>query len=266
MYLKPKKKLGQNFLIDKNIQRKIINACALKSEDTVLEIGSGRGELTEFIADKVACVYAVEIDAALSAVLKNKFRGHTNVKIIKRDILELNLRRYFSKYKNNIKVMGNIPYYITTPIIEHLLAFRDKLGTIFISVQKEFAKRITATPGSKDYGAFSCFLQYYTHPQILFFIKNNSFRPAPRVDSCLLRLKIRRQPPVKIKNEGLFFKIIRTAFNQRRKVLKNSLGGIVSPQRLNIFFKQYKINPNIRPEDLGLTDFANLTRILKKEP
>lgn len=261
MHFKSRKRLGQNFLIDKNIQNKIIHACELKASDIVLEIGAGRGELTGFLGDKVAGVYAIEIDPALGGALKDKFRDYLNVKIIKEDILKFNLRRYFSKYKKNIKVIGNIPYYITTPIIEHLLQFRDKIDVIFITVQKEFAKRMIAAPGSKDYGAFSCFIQYYTHPQILFFIKHTSFRPSPKVDSCLLRLEIRQVAPVKTEDERLFFKIIRASFNKRRKVLRNSLKDVIPQQKLDAFFSQYSISPDIRPEELTLADFANLAKI-----
>lgn len=259
MHIKPKKGLGQNFLVDKNIQRKIIDACKFNSSDMVLEIGAGRGELTSILADKVARVYALEIDLALCNILKSNLTGYKNVKIINQDILRFNLIKYFSKFKSKIKILGNIPYYITTSVIEYLLRYQNLIDTIFITVQKEFAKRITATCGSKEYGSFSCFLQYYTNPKILFFIKKTSFFPPPKVDSCFMQLEIRQQPPVEIKNKKLFFQIIRTAFNQRRKTLRNSLKTVISPQNLEIFFNKYGINRNIRPEDLSLRDFANLS-------
>lgn len=278
MYIKPKKRLGQNFLIDRNIQKKIIAACELGPYDNVLEIGAGCGELTRLITTDVAGVYALEIDPYLCQVLKCSLKGHPNVKIINKDILKFNLRRYFrklenkinpvrntsypeNKISNGIKVIGNIPYYITTPIIEHLLEYRDRINTIFITIQKEPAIRMTATPGSKDYGSFSCFLQYYTEPKILFLIKKTCFRPVPKVDSCFMRLEMRKEPPVKVNNEKLFFKIIRAAFNKRRKVLRNSLKSVIPQQKLGAFFNKYSINSNIRPEDLALEDFANLTNI-----
>jgi len=258
----PKKKLGQNFLSDKNIQRKIIAACELKASDIVIEIGAGRGELTKCIADNAAKVYAIEIDSYLCQLLKDKFRDNAHVKIINQDILGFNLSRCFVKDKNTaIKAIGNIPYYITTPIIEHLIKYRDKIETIFITVQKEFAKRMTARPGGKDYGSFSCFIQYYTEPKIIFTIKKTSFFPVPKVDSCFLRLNIRKKPMIKLKNERMFFKIIRAAFNQRRKTLRNSLDSVISPQNLDRFFTRYNINPNIRPEELTLKDFAGLASI-----
>ncbi len=261
MHVKPKKALGQNFLVDKNIQHKIIAACALKSSDIVLEIGSGRGELTQYIAGKVKSVSALELDRILYQFLKDKFRDYANVKVLNQDILKFNLHKYFSKPRNKIKIIGNIPYYITTPIIEHLFKYKDKIETIFISVQKEFGQRIIAQAGSKAYGAFSCFVQYYAEPKIIFTIKKTSFLPSPKVDSCFLRMDIRSKPAVQLKDEGFFFKIIRGAFNQRRKSLKNSLKGLIPPEKLEIFFRSYNINPNIRPEDLGLQDFASLSNL-----
>jgi 16S rRNA (adenine1518-N6/adenine1519-N6)-dimethyltransferase len=261
MYVKPKKSLGQNFLIDKNIQNKIVNACNLESADTVLEIGAGRGELTQLIANVVHRVHALEVDHYLCSILKDNLKKNKNVNVINRDILKFNLNRYFAKSKNKIKVIGNLPYYITTPIIEHLLEYRDKIGTIFITVQREFAQRMSAHAGSKEYGSFSCFLQYYSEAKKLFVIRNTCFRPIPKVDSTLLRLDIRKEPPVKIKNEEILFKIIRAAFNKRRKTLRNSLKEVIPPRNLEKFFQKFGIDVNIRPESLTLEDFANLSNI-----
>jgi len=259
MHNKPKKRLGQNFLIDKNIQRKLIASYNLKAFDRILEIGAGYGELTKLIADNAAFVCALEIDAELCDTLKDNVRGYSNIKIINQDILKLDLKSCFPRSKNKIKVVGNIPYYITTPIIEHLLKYRDKIETIFITVQKEFAERIAANSGSKEFGSFSCFVQYYCVPKILFFIKRTCFLPPPRVDSCLLWLEVRESADVKIKDEKLFFKIIRASFNKRRKTLRNSLDGVVPLQKLTEFFKEHGIDSNTRPERLTLKDFANLT-------
>lgn len=261
MYHKPKKSLGQNFLTDKNIQKKIINACGFKATDTVLEIGAGRGELTSYIARKVNEVYALEIDVSLCGILKDGLKYYKNVKILNQDILKFNLRKYFNRYKPKIKVVGNIPYYITSPIIEYLLRYCDMINTIFITLQKEFAKRITAQAGSREYGSFSCFVQYYTQPQILFLVKKNCFYPPPNVDSCFLKLDIRKEPLVDLKNEQLFFKIIRAAFGKRRKTLRNSLKDVITAKKLERFFIQYNIDFSIRPEALTLRDFANLTKM-----
>lgn len=261
MYIKPKKSLAQYFLVDRNIQRKICAICSFDPSETVLEIGAGRGELTRLIAPQVKKVYALEIDANLTDVLKITLAGFANVKIINQDILKFNLRKYFSYSRRRLKVFGNIPYYISSGIIEHLLKFKDKIDTIFITVQKEFARRVTAKPGTKDYGSLSCFVQYYTEPRIALNIKRTSFFPVPRVDSSLLELKIRKRPLVRPKNPDLFFKIIRNAFNKRRKTLRNSLKEVIPRQNLELFFSNYGIDRNVRPEGLSLQDFANLTNI-----
>ena len=261
MYLKPKKRLGQNFLIDKNIQNKIINACNFRSSDTVLEIGAGRGELTGLIAERVNKVYAFEIDHNLCSILKDNLINHKNAAIINGDFLKVDLREYFKKSDDSIKVIGNIPYYITTPIIEYLLKYKDNIEIIFLTVQKEFALRMLSKAGSKDYGSFSCFIQYYTRPKKLFFVTRTCFKPVPKVDSCFLQLEIRQEPPVKIENEELFFKIIRAAFNKRRKTLRNSLKGVISLEGLEKFFAKYDLDSDIRPESLTLEDFAKLSKI-----
>jgi 16S rRNA (adenine1518-N6/adenine1519-N6)-dimethyltransferase len=261
MRIKPKKYLGQNFLIDKNILEKIVKACQFKPEDVVLEIGAGRGELTKLIAKQVKKVLALEIDTELCDSLTDNLKGYANVSVVNQDILKLTLKRRLSKLKKKVKIVGNIPYYITTPIIEYLLKSPEKIESIILTVQKEFAKRIAASPGSKEFGSFSCFVQYYASAKILFFITNNCFFPRPKVDSAVLELRIQHEPSVKVKNEKMLFRIIRTAFNQRRKIMKNSLKGLIPQQKLDTFFKKYDINPNIRPEDLSLQDFANLANI-----
>ncbi len=261
MNVRPKKRLGQNFLVDRNIQRKIINACGFKDSDTVLEIGSGRGELTTLLAPKVKKIVALEIDPYLCENLKIVLKDSLNAQIVNQDILKFDLRKYFLRSKQRLKIIGNIPYYISSPIIEHLINFSDKIDSIFLTLQKEFALRIMAGPGCKEYSSFSLFVQYYAQPELVFLIKKNSFYPAPKVDSAFMCIKIRQRPAAKVKDEGLLFKIIRGAFNQRRKTLRNSLLDIVSMQRLESFFNKYNIPVNTRPEDLSLQDFANLTNI-----
>lgn len=257
MRSKPKKRLGQNFLADKNILRKIINAVDLKDNDIIVEIGAGNGELTELIAKNVNKIYAFEIDKDLCCILKDKFKACSNVEIINQDILKAKLNDLGAGKK--IKVLGNIPYYISSPIIEHLLNFKDNIGAVFITVQKEFARRIISGSGSKAYGSLSCFVQYYTIPQAVFYISKNCFWPIPKVDSCLLKLEIRDAPAVKVKNEERFFRVIRTAFNQRRKTLRNSLKNIIPQKSLESFFEKYKVNRNIRPECFNLENFAELS-------
>jgi 16S rRNA (adenine1518-N6/adenine1519-N6)-dimethyltransferase len=254
---RPKKRLGQNFLIDNNIQRKIISACQVSQQDTVLEIGAGRGELTRLLAQQTEKLTALEVDAYLYSMLKNNLAASPGVRIINQDILDFNIARHF-KGIAKIKVVGNLPYNITTPIIVHLLKFSDKIGDIFITVQKEFARRMAASCGSSDWGAFSCFVQYYTEPRILFLIKKTCFRPQPKVDSALVKLSIKQNLPLEKKKEKRLFRIIRLSFQQRRKVLRNALSGIISAKKLSSFLAQYGFDRNIRAEQLSLQDFINL--------
>jgi len=261
MHIKPKKRLGQNFLIDANVRRRIVSSCQLTGEDLVLEIGSGKGELTRLIAQRVKRVVGLEIDKRLSPALIENLAQCENVEIIRKDILKLNLKRDVltpGRITGKIKVIGNIPYYISTPIIEFIIENKDSISSAFLTVQKEFARRITAVCGNKDYGSFSCFVQYYTLPKVLFNISKNSFFPAPKVDSSFLALAIRERPAVEVIDEKLFFKIIRGAFGQRRKTLKNSLLGVIPQEKLGAFFLKKTIDPRVRPECLTLQDFASL--------
>ncbi|MBM3244416.1 MAG: ribosomal RNA small subunit methyltransferase A [Candidatus Omnitrophica bacterium] len=258
MYIKPKKSLGQNFLTDKNIQRKIVSACGFSLQDILLEIGAGRGDLTALIAKQVKKVFAVEIDTRLLGVLRENLSCLDNINILNCDILKFDISKFFANESRRIDVLGNIPYYITTPIIEHLIRHRHKLKNVFLTVQKELADRLAAQAGSKEYGSLSCFVQYYFSPKTIFSIKKNSFSPAPKVDSVFLKLVVRDRPLFALKDEAVFFNIIRAAFNQRRKTLRNSLKDKVPAGSLNSFFKDFNILPNIRPECLSLQDFANL--------
>jgi len=258
---KPKKSLGQNFLTDPNIRRKIVQVCCFDAEDSILEIGPGYGEITEIIAARVKKLVAVEIDRVLYEKLKERLGRLPNIIILKADILKADPKRLFPEEKGKIKVFGNIPYYISSPIIEYLISNRGMFSDIFLTVQKEFGRRIAAKPGTKDYGSFSCFVQYFTRPSIIFEIKRGCFYPAPKVDSVLLRLLPREHPAVKVDDEEHFFNIIRHAFGQRRKTLRNSLKDIVSSDTLDRFFQTQDIDFNIRPECLSLHHFAALSNL-----
>jgi len=300
---KPKKNLGQNFLVDKNIREKIIQSAHLKKSDIVLEIGPGRGELTSLLLEKAQKVIAVEIDPGLCAILRDKFSAYQNFELINQDILKFNIGtvakcantchperspkgvaknidtdeilrsavgfpqddksgishiRGFIQKNKKLKVIANLPYYISTPIITHLFKHREVIKEIFLTLQKELASRLTTRPGSREYGSISCFIQFYSDTQILFPIKNTSFWPAPKVDSCFLKLKVLSNPKVKVNDEQLFFKLIRAAFNQRRKYLKNSLGSLLPQPLLKDCLKSAQLKPILRAEDLSLADFARL--------
>ena len=264
MHIKPKKSLGQNFLIDKNIQNKIIGACSLSKEDIILEIGSGTGELAAGISEYVKKVYALEIDPRLLHELEQKLGSTSNCQIIKSDILKFDISNFLREngIKQKIKVIGNIPYYISSPIIEHLISYRHNISQAFITVQKEFAQRVVACSGSKEYGSFSCFVQYYAQAKIIFKIKNVCFKPVPKVSSCFLSLRFRDKSAVEVKDEEFFFRLIRAGFNQRRKTLRNSLSGFMPQGRLQEFLNSAGIDKNVRPEELSLEQFANLSNYL----
>lgn len=258
---KPKKSLGQNFLFDRNIINKIISACDFRAEDIVLEIGSGSGEISKEIAGRVKRLYAIEIDGRIFGALKSNLREYAaKITCLNQDILKTRLDKLIEE-KGKIKIFGNIPYYITTAIIEYIIANRYLVDEAFLTVQKEFAQRVVATHRDKQYGSLSCFVQFYTQPKVLFGISRNCFRPAPKVGSSFLELKVRSHPAVATENEERFFRIIRAAFNQRRKTLKNSLKGVVPQEKLDKFFNCYKIDPRIRAERLSLQDFAHLEKI-----
>ena len=265
MRIRPKKSLGQNFLIDQNIRKKIIDALDLRPTDIVLEIGAGRGEITDLIAPLVDKLYALEIDRRLYPLLIERFKENKDVSIIDQDILKCNLFKLFKENNTigKIKVFGNIPYYISSPIIEQLINYRAVISEAFITVQKEFARRVVAVPGSKEYGSFSCFVQYYSLPKIIFQINRGCFYPIPKVDSSLLYLKFAEKPSVYVKDEELFFKVTRAAFNQRRKTLRNSLKGKVELDKVKDFLMKNKLDLNIRAEELSLAKFADMVNSLK---
>ncbi|MEW6170766.1 MAG: 16S rRNA (adenine(1518)-N(6)/adenine(1519)-N(6))-dimethyltransferase RsmA [Candidatus Omnitrophota bacterium] len=254
MYEKPQKKLGQNFLVDKNIQEKIIESCDLKNTDVVLEIGAGNAELTRHLEKKVKKVIALEIDKKLYFSLKENFEAFSNIQIINIDILKY-------KIKQKVIVVGNLPYYISTPIIEHLIKQRKFVKEIFITIQKELAERIVASPNTKEYSSFSCFVQFYNECKILFHIKRNCFYPVPKVDSSFLRLTPRLYPK-KVKDKDLLFKIIRTSFQKRRKVLKNTLKELIPQETIQNALAKLNLSPTIRPENLSLDDFIELSNLI----
>lgn len=257
MYPKPKKSLGQNFLTDKNIQAKIIKYSAPKESEIVLEIGPGRGELTRLLLEKAKKVIAVEIDKELCKLLRERFTASKNLELINADILRLDLSGF-----GRLKVIANLPYYISTPVIARLLQYRKNIETAYLTLQKELARRMSASAGTKDYGAFSCLAQFYAQPKLLFPIKSSSFWPKPKVDSCFVELKILPEAKVVVKNERFFFKLIRLAFNQRRKLLKNSLAGLFPQVKITDCLKALGLKQKIRAEDLPLSDFARIADYL----
>lgn len=260
----PKKSLGQNFLIDTRVLQRIVESCDLGPDDVVIEIGPGQGVLTRLIAPKVKRLICVETDRDLIGPLHAEFgqpqavRSQGSVEIIHADFLKWEM----DHLPDAVKVIGNIPYYISTPIIEKLIVDRARISAAFLTVQLEFGQRLTANPGGKDYGSLSCYAQYYADIKMLFKIKNNCFKPAPKVDSCFLRLAIRQKPDNVAHDEEFLFKLIQTAFQQRRKNIVNTLKGLFGRERIEVVLKDLNIDQKARPENLTLKNYTDLSNRL----
>ena len=253
----PKKHLGQNFLSDPSILIRIISAADLSAEDTIVEIGPGPGRMTRMLAERVRKLIAIELDHELYQRLAGDFIAYRNVEIVHGDVLH-----YPFEALDVFKVVANIPYYITTPIIFRLLDAKQNLKSMTLTIQKEVAQRIVATPGSKDYGVLSISTQYHTESELKFIIPKEVFRPMPKVDSAVVHMIIRNKPPVSVRDEKLLFSIIRTAFSQRRKTLSNSLKPF--GQDIKSVLTVAGIDPQRRPETLSIQEFARLSDFLTK--
>ena len=260
------KRFGQNFLIDGHVIEKIIKAADITRDDVVLEIGPGIGTMTQYLAESAGKVYAVEIDKNLLPILDDTLSEYENVTVINEDILKLDIEELIKKEKGTLKVVANLPYYITTPIIMGLLENHIPAKSITVMVQKEVASRMQAGPGSKDYGALSLAVQYYAEPYIAANVPPNCFMPRPNVGSAVIRLTNWDKPPVEVKDERLMFKLIRASFNQRRKTLQNGINNSpelsFTKEQVVETLKKLGINENIRGEALTLEQFASLSNIL----
>ena len=257
-HLRASKKLGQNFLIDANIVREIVEAAELGENDRVLEIGPGIGTLTQGLAETGAEVTAVELDKRLPDILAKTLDGYTNVRIVPGDILQTDILALMGS--ESFKVAANLPYYITTPIIMSLLEQHLPITDLVTMVQKEVAERMIAKPGSKTYGALSVAVQYYTEPRIVADVPPKSFIPAPEVNSVVIACKVRQEPPVKTVDEKMFFKVVRAAFGQRRKTLQNALGALgIDKAKLQEILAKVQIDGKRRGETLSLQEFADLS-------
>ncbi|MGE4588960.1 MAG: 16S rRNA (adenine(1518)-N(6)/adenine(1519)-N(6))-dimethyltransferase RsmA [Acidaminococcaceae bacterium] len=261
--LRADKRLGQNFLVDEQIVNKIIAAAELDAEDTVLEVGPGIGTLTQALAETGAQVVAVELDRRLLPVLAKTLAGYDNIEIINEDILQLDIRKAVPK--ENFKVVANLPYYITTPIIFNLLEQKLPMERLVAMVQKEVAERMVAKPGGKDYGALSVAIQYYTEPEIAFVVPPASFIPPPSVESAVIVCKRRREPPVEIVDEKLFFRVVKAAFSVRRKMLSNALKNMgIDSEQTTAWLAFADIDGKRRGETLSLEEFAALTNTFER--
>lgn len=262
------KKFGQNFLIDTSVLDRIISAAEITKEDCVLEIGPGIGTMTQYLAERAGEVVAVEIDKNLIPILEDTLSAYDNVTVINDDILKVDVNKIVEEKNGGrpIKVVANLPYYITTPIIMGLFENHVPLKSITIMVQKEVADRMQVGPGTKDYGALSLAVQYYASPKIVANVPPNCFIPRPNVGSAVIRLTRYEKPPVQVDDEKKMFAIIRASFNQRRKTLVNGLGNApelkISKERVAAVLEQMNLSPTIRGEALTLEQFATLSNLL----
>ncbi|WP_353685876.1 16S rRNA (adenine(1518)-N(6)/adenine(1519)-N(6))-dimethyltransferase RsmA [Thermodesulfovibrio sp. 3462-1] len=251
-----KKKLGQHFLRNKEILQRIVNVAEIEPQDKVVEIGAGMGDLTALLIEQAREVIAIEIDPALFRILKERFRQRQNLKLFNQDALKFPYEEI-----GQFKVVANIPYYITKPIIFRLIEVRNFIS-MTLTVQKEVAQRFIAVPGSKAYSALSIIVQYYTTAEIKFYIPAKFFSPPPEVESAVIKIQRRTEPAVKVADEKIFFKIVKSAFGQRRKMIANSLKSVVDEPKE--FLNKIGINPLKRAEELSIEDFAYITNELCK--
>ena len=266
-----KKSFGQNFLTDTNILQKIVDTAEIDDQVNVIEIGPGIGALTEFLAERAAEVMAFEIDHRLVPILADTLRDFDNVTVVNEDILKVDLAQHIQNFKNPdlpIKVVANLPYYITTPILMHLIESGIPFSEFVVMMQKEVADRISAKPNTKAYGSLSIAVQYYMTAKVAFIVPRTVFVPAPNVDSAILKMVRRPEPAVAVEDEKFFFKVSKASFTHRRKTLWNNLTGYFGKteevkEKLTKALDQAGLSPSVRGEALGLEEFASLADALK---
>lgn len=259
------KSLGQNFLIDEDVILDVIKASQINSNDLVIEIGPGLGTLTKYLLEKAGKVICIELDERMVDILNDRFKFYSNFNIIKKDVLKVDLKKLIEEEKKEnikvVKIVANLPYYITTPIIMKLLEENLDIESITVMVQKEVAKRLAAIPGEKETGAITYAVYYYSEVQEIRQVSNTAFIPVPEVESEVIKFKIREKAKVEVKDKKIFFKIIKLAFMQRRKTIVNALtnGGIVKKDELLKILEELEINERIRGEALTIENFADIS-------
>ena len=270
--IKANKSLGQNFLISPEVVEKIIESSELSKEDLVIEIGPGLGTLTKYLLDKSGKVICIELDTRMVKILNNRFTTKENFEIINDDVLKVDLNKIIKENKRNqeiknVKIVANLPYYITTPIIMRLLEEKLDIQSITVMIQKEVADRLIEIPGGKNTGAITHTVYYYCQSEKIMEVPNNSFIPEPEVTSEVIKMNLRKVPAVKIENPKVMFMIIKSAFMQRRKTLLNALTNtkvFISKKEGTEILKKLNLNENVRAEELSIQDFANITKCIMK--
>ncbi|NWF94159.1 MAG: ribosomal RNA small subunit methyltransferase A [Syntrophaceae bacterium] len=262
----PRKRWGQHFLVDRNVLNKVIRIAQVGEDDLVLEVGPGLGEMTLALAKKAKRVIAVEIDSKLAEVLRRKTVSDPNVEVIQEDILKIDLDRYLRREERPIKVVANLPYQISTPLLFRFIDSRHLFSTLTLMLQKEVAQRMVAVPGGKDYGPLSISVQLFSRPSIHFFIKPAAFFPPPKVESAVVHMVWRKEPIVQIQDEDWFKKVVRGVFGYRRKTLINALrhSDLSLPNHVEAAMGKIGIDPKRRPETLSIDEFASLADILRR--
>lgn len=268
--IKANKALGQNFLINENVLEKIVESSEIEKDDLVIEIGPGLGTLTKYLLEKAGKVICIELDKKMIKILEDRFSLYDNFEVRNQDVLKVDLKEVIKKEKENrfiknVKIVANLPYYITTPIIMKLLEDELDLESITVMIQKEVADRLIAIPGEKDTGAITYSVYYYSIAEGILEVDNNSFVPEPEVISKVIKLNIRKKPPVEVKNKEVMFKIIKSAFMQRRKTLLNALTNtkvFINKEEGIKILQELNLSENVRAENLSIQDFANITNII----
>ena len=262
------KKLGQNFLISDEVINEIINASEVNKTDLVIEIGPGLGTLTSKLLEKAGKVIAIELDTKMLKILQDRFFLYKNFVLLNADVLKVDLNTLITENKgelNNVKIVANLPYYITTPIVMKLLEEKIPVDSITVMVQKEVADRLTALPGEKLSGAITYTVNYYAEASKIIFVDRNNFIPAPEVDSEVIKLKIRQEPAVNVKNEEVFFRLIKESFTHRRKTLVNGLensGMFKDKEQIKQLLEKMNLETNVRGENLSINQFAELSNLI----
>jgi len=261
----PRKKWGQHFLVDRNILNKVIRTARVEKEDVVLEVGPGLGEMTLALARQVKRVIAVEIDPKLVAILNKKMKDYPNVEVVKGDILKVDFRQFLKREGHPIKVVANLPYQISTPLLFRFIESKEAFSTFTLMLQKEVAERMVAPPGRKEYGPLSIFIQMFSDVSIRFFIKPSAFFPPPKVESAVVHMVWKEKPMIETNDEEWFKRVVKACFGYRRKTLVNALkhSELFLPGAVELKMEAIGIDPRRRPETLTIQEFAGLAEALK---